>query len=535
MRHILDSLIVRTVGIIILIEIMVLGILGYRNTRYFSQRIEDRFVQQIQVPGRLMLEAALRYRSVNDAQIMKQFVGEGITEALLVGADGKVYYSLNPEYRDKDIRDVPEIGYRESPAGDSAAVYIDHFKEDGNSFIVCMTPILSESNQYLGTLFIKAGTRQLDEEKQGVIHMFLFGSVLAVLFTAGIGFLFSLRTQKRFSRLIAVFHNISEGEGDLTQRLEAESHDEMGEIALNYNLFADKLREIISKVQTLVENLATAFKEVSVSSNEVTINVHNQSEQMKDILGMIQDLSAYLKEASRNSGQMIGQAQQNSQHAESGKQINAGLKETMSMICEGEQQFKDELVQLQDNSIEIGTLVKVISDIAEQVNILALNASIEAVKAGDYGRGFSVVAEEIRELAEHTQKSAQQITPKIDTIRSQVNDAVSLMDNNLKRVNQMTDDVDRALDMNEMIDMTSTKTLELVEQTGKIFQQSNAAFEGMTERVSQINASSQENSIALNQVKDTIQDLTDGVEELRGLVQKFIVHKKERNGNEVFK
>lgn len=520
MKNLFRGLIFKIVSLILFIEVIVLFILGLLNTLYFSNRLEIRFQEQIQVPGKLLIEGALKYRSINDAQIMQQFVGEDLQEALMVGIDRKVYYSLNPKYRDKLVPEIENLEFISEL--NERIVETVTYKSGG--FYYSITPIRSETQKLLGYFYVKAGIAQLEADKSGVILRFVWGSLVAIAVTALIGFFASYIFSRRMAKLIALLRGISEGEGDLTKRIAISSSDELGEIAHNYNLFAEKLREIIEKVKFLVDNLATAFKEVSVSTDEISINTSQQNEQMKHLLSTIQDLSVNLKEASRNSEQMVKQAQENSHTAEDGKKLNEELKSYMLAIQENELQFKDEMVQLQSNSADISNIVRLIADIAEQVNILALNASIEAVRAGEHGKGFSVVADEIRVLASKTQKSTKEIGPMIETIQDQVNRAVLIMDKNIESVQNVTAKVDYSSQMNEKIDVTSSKTLHMVEQTGKIYQETTWAFGGMNDQIEGASASSREVATAIRQVSDTIQQLTSGVEDLRELVERFVVH-----------
>ncbi len=527
MNALFRSLIFKIVGLILLIEVFALIGLGVMNSLYFSRGIEKRFVEQIKVPGKLLLLNALRYRSVNDPKIMEPFVGSDLKDVLLVGVDQKIYYSQKPAYRDKTLNEIPNLEFADLLTQGVTETTIQHEK----NIYVCVTPLKSESGQSLGYLYIKAGTESIQQEMKGVVWQFVWGSFLAILLTAFIGFVAGSGFSKRINGLISLLKTIAEGGGDLTRRIQVDSSDELAEIAKNYNLFAEKLREIIEKVKFTVDNLATAFKEVSVSSEEISLNSGQQNEQMQHLNATIQDLSVNLKEAARNADQMIKQAQENSLSAGEGKKINEELKSSMFTVRQNEIQFKEELLKLQSNTEEISKVVHLISDMAEQVNILALNASIEAVKAGELGKGFSVVADEVRLLSLQAQNSTQEIAPLIEKIQDQANNAVKVMHSNIEMIEKMTDQVDLSSEKNEKIDLTSTKTLQMAEQTGRIYQQSTSAFGDMGSQIEGASASSREISTAVRQVSDTILQLTSGVDELRQLVEKFVVHanKDERS------
>ncbi|MFO7888862.1 MAG: methyl-accepting chemotaxis protein [bacterium] len=525
-EKLLNSFIFKIVGIIILVQVIVLILLGMYNINYFSNRIEKRFVSQIKVPGKLFLNNALRYSSVDDPEIMKQFIGEDIEEALLVGTDRRVYYSLNPAYRDKDLTDISNLEYIEVLGEDIKETKIGRTTEGKDKSLVCITPIFSSGDKFLGYFYLKAGIQAIENEKKVVIIIFIVGSIIALIVLILIGIFFSNRFERRIKYLINLLKDISEGGGDLTKRIEISSKDELGEIAYYYNIFAEKLGLIISKVQNMVRELVTAFNQLSVTTAEISTNTKNQSIQIDSITSTIKQLADNLEGTMENTENMVKQAEISSEIAGKGKDINQKLKESIITVQKKENEFEDNIQELQKSSKTITQIVEVISDISVQTNLLALNAAIQAIKAGEQGKGFSVVVDEVRNLSEQTRRFTNEISDIAQTIWSKMQHVVSAVDENVSMINEVTGQADNASKKNEEINETSQKTLEIVEYTNQLYRKQTESINKIRNSITTINNASTENTQSIREVTTTINDLNESVEDLNNLVDRFIVSDK---------
>lgn len=523
MNKIFSSLIFRVIAIVIVAQILLLVLMGIYNYQYFSDKMEKRFVAQLKVPGKLLLNSGLRFRAVADGNIMEQFISDDLDEALLVGVDQKVYYSLNPKYQDLTIDQLSNLALIEVLGQSIEETKIARVNANKKTQLICITPIQTNTGKKLGYLYLKAGTESLDTEKKVIAIIFIVGSLVTLVVTIGIGLYFSHKFENRILHLVNMMKSISEGDADLTQKIEIKSKDELGQIALYYNLFTDKLKTIISKVQETVEALAGAFSTVSASTEELSVNTSHQTEQIQSIASTIHELRENLREVAGNNQHIVGQAQESNDLSNKGLNVNQRLKDSVIQVQNSENDFAKELDGLQKSSDEITNIVEVIGDITDQTNLLALNAAIEAARAGEQGRGFSVVADEVRKLAERTQKSTQDITILVNAIHDKINNVVDAMGNNVKMINDVTSEADQASEMNSQISETSQKTLSMISHATSMFEEQNKAMGTVSENINGISNASSENNKTIDHVATTVHDIHDDVEELRKMVERFRV------------
>lgn len=224
-----------------------------------------------------------------------------------------------------------------------------------------------------------------------------------------------------------VMQDIAEGEGDLTKRLDVASQDETGQLATNFNLFLDKLQMIISDVTQATEQLAASSEQLTVSTERTVVATQSQQQETNSVLDKMGHMSTQIHGVNQNTSEASVMADEANEQAKSGAMLAVeamcGIDNLVSDIGE----ISQDITNLQESSDTIGSVVEVITNIAEQTNLLALNAAIEAARAGEQGRGFAVVADEVRTLANRTQASTQEINSIIDTLQSRTNHAVDVM------------------------------------------------------------------------------------------------------------
>lgn len=224
-----------------------------------------------------------------------------------------------------------------------------------------------------------------------------------------------------------VMQDIAEGDGDLTRRLEIESRDETGQLATNFNLFLDKLQSIIVDVAQATEQLTMAAEQLTASTTRTATATQSQQQETSSALGIMGHMSSQVHGVSQNTDEASTMAQVANEQAKSGAMLAVEAMRGINNLVNGISEVSQDITNLQANSNKIGSVVEVITNIAEQTNLLALNAAIEAARAGEQGRGFAVVADEVRTLANRTQTSTQEINSMIEELQTRTNHAVEVM------------------------------------------------------------------------------------------------------------
>jgi len=310
--------------------------------------------------------------------------------------------------------------------------------------------------------------------------------------------------------------------GDLSSKLDEAGNDEFAQLSKNCNLLIDSLRNLIESIVNRSSQLAAAAEQTSAVTAESTTAIEEQRSQVEQAASATTEMSSTAQSVLSSVNDALGEIKQADDEAERVKVISARNRKTIEQLATEVDTAAQVINQLQQDSASIGGILDVIRGIAEQTNLLALNAAIEAARAGEQGRGFAVVADEVRTLASRTQQSTSEIQTMIEALQTGATKAVTVMDTGKSKasdcVNQ-SEDAERALEtithaVHEAFDRSSHIATAAEEQS-VVAHEISENLESIVAIAEQTTAGSQQTAASSSEVARLAEELQQSVQEFK--------------------
>ena len=438
----------------------------------------------------------------------------GIGHAFLVDRNGQVIVSPDKDQVMKNLKDIyPDAALKVEPGMQDVTL-------NGQQRIISFAPVqgLPSAQWYIGL--------SIDKDKAYAgLSQFRISAIIAMLIAvaaiAGLLGLLIPVLMRPLTTMGRAMQDIAEGEGDLTRRLAVQHQDEFGELATSFNRFVERIHASISEVSSATRLVHDLSEKVINASNASIIGSEEQSMRTNSVATAINQLGAATQEIARNAADASQHASGASEQADDGRQVvddainaMAALSQKISASCE-------QIETLNASTDEIGKILDVIKGISQQTNLLALNAAIEAARAGEAGRGFAVVADEVRNLAHRTQESAEEVHRMITSLQVGSREAVSTMNESQVSSEQTVQVANQAGERLACVTLRIGEIDGMNQSVATATEEQSAVVESLNLDITQINSLNQQGVENLNETLRHCDALSQQAGRLKQLVGSF--------------
>ncbi|XEG73870.1 methyl-accepting chemotaxis protein [Pseudomonas sp. abacavir_1] len=441
-----------------------------------------------------------------------KFDGDGY--AFLVSDAGKILLHPDEAKVFKNLAEVYPHGAPQVRPG------VQEVQVDGRTQLVSMTRVegLPGVSWYVALVLDKSAAYAMLSDFRTSAVIATLVAIVAIIFLLGMLIRVLMQPLTAMGRAM---QDIAQGEGDLTKRLKVDSRDEFGVLAEAFNRFVERIHESIREVAGTARQLHDVSQLVVNASNSSMANSDEQATRTNSVAAAINELGAAAQEIARNAADASHHASDASHQAGDGRQVVEQTIAAMNQLSEKISYASTHIEALNSRTVNIGQILEVIKGISEQTNLLALNAAIEAARAGEAGRGFAVVADEVRNLAHRAQESAQQIQGMIEELQVGAREAVTTMGESQRYSLESVEIANRAGQRLASVTGRISEIDAMNQSVATATEEQTAVVDSLNMDITEINTLNQEGVENLQATLRACADLENQAGRLRHLVDSF--------------
>lgn len=394
---------------------------------------------------------------------------------------------------------------------------------------LAFTLVLDKYQWAIGTGFyiddIDNELAALRAERESNMHASLQSSVLVILLILGITLAATVivgnRVTKPLADAVLALNDIANGDGDLTQRLRVQSQDEIGQLASAFNRFVERIQSVVSQVGETSNHLFSAVDKLHHLSEHYDHQMQGHSRETDQVVTAVTEMSSTAQEVAASASNAATATSDAARESDAARGVVSGAINSINRLVGEVHTASGVIEQLAQETAKIGSVVEVIRGIAEQTNLLALNAAIEAARAGEQGRGFAVVADEVRSLAGRTQQSTKEINEMLQRLQGGVKQAVEVMQASEDRSQETVQEASHIASSLDSMVMAVSTINDMNIQIATAAEEQHAVSEEINKNLVAIQQIVSELTSAAVESNSTTRDLASTGDKLRKLVSQF--------------